>query len=147
MNSTASKSSVRSQVSRNAVALISLVIAITSLSYNTWRNEHTEANRNIRVAGFELLSKLSELKELVYLGHYDHDMQRGNPRIGWTYVVTIGDLSELLPEPLPQKTRQLNDVWSDNWEGVGRDQSSVDRIDAAIDELRKSTLQVIESLK
>jgi len=33
------------QVRRNSVALISLVVAVTSLSYNTWRNEATEHNR------------------------------------------------------------------------------------------------------
>jgi len=34
------------QLRRNIVALISLTIAISSLGYNTWRNEHTEDNRN-----------------------------------------------------------------------------------------------------
>ena len=146
MNHTEPGQSVRSQLSRNAVALISLTIAIASLAYNTWRNERNEMNDNTRVAAFQLLSKLSELKEVVYLGHYDHDLQRGNPRIGWTYVITLGDLSELLPEPLPQRTRQLNAVWTDNWEGVGSDQSSVDKIDAAIDELRTSTLRLIKTI-
>ena len=32
------RESIREQLRRNAVALISLVIAITSLGYNTWRN-------------------------------------------------------------------------------------------------------------
>jgi len=146
MNESDPVQSFRSQLSRHAVALISLAIAIAGLSYNTWRNERNEVNNNMRVASFELLSTLSELKELVYLGHYDHDTQRGNPRIGWTYVVTLGDLGELLPEPLPQKTRQLNQVWSDNWEGVGSNQSNVDKIDAAIDELRTSTLQLIKTI-
>ena len=146
MNHTEPGQSVRSQLSRNAVALISLTIAIASLAYNTWRNERNEMNDNTRVAAFQLLSKLSELKEVVYLGHYDHDLQRGNPRIGWTYVITLGDLSELLPEPLPQRTRQLNAVWTDNWEGVGSNQSSVDKIDAAIDALRVSTLRLIKTI-
>jgi len=146
MNESEPVQSVRAQLSRHSVAIISLTIAIASLSYNTWRNERNEVNNNMRVAAFELLATLSALKELVYLGHYDHDQQRGNPRIGWTYVITLGDLGELLPEPLPQKVRQLNQVWSDNWEGVGSSQSSVDKIDAAIDELRITTLQVIKSI-
>lgn len=138
--------SVRAQLSRHAVAIISLIIAVASLSYNTWRNERNEVNNNMRVAAFELLSTLSELKALVYLGHYDQDRERGNPRIGWTYVVTLGDLGELLPEPLPQKTRHLKEVWKDSWEGVGSIQSDVDNIDAAIDELRASTLQLIKTI-
>jgi hypothetical protein len=135
-----------SQLSRNAVAIISLALAIASLSYNTWRNERNEVNNNMRMAAFELLSTLSELKALVYLGHYDHDTERGNPRIGWTYVVILSDLGELLPEPMPENTRHLKQVWGDSWEGIGSLQSDVDRIDAAIDELRGSTLQLIRTI-
>jgi uncharacterized membrane protein YebE (DUF533 family) len=40
---------IKEQVRRNAVALISLVIAITSLGYNTWRNEASENNRTQRL--------------------------------------------------------------------------------------------------
>ena len=36
------------QLRDNAVALISLVVALGSLGYNTWRNERTEHNRNVR---------------------------------------------------------------------------------------------------
>ena len=61
----ASMSTVRQQLRNNAVALISLVVALGSLSYNTWRNERTESNRNIRTATFELLVKLSELERVV----------------------------------------------------------------------------------
>jgi len=45
----------RKQLHRNAVALISLAVAITSLGYNTWRNEVSEQNRNQRCGSFELL--------------------------------------------------------------------------------------------
>ena len=41
---------LRQQLRNNSVALISLVVALTSLAYNTWRNERTEHNRNIRTA-------------------------------------------------------------------------------------------------
>jgi hypothetical protein len=146
MNEPEPVQSIWAQISRNAVAIISLTLAIASLSYNTWRNERNEVNINTRVAAFELLSTLSELKALVYLGHYDQDRERGNPRVGWTYVVTLGDLGELLPEPLPQKTQHLKQVWRDSWEGVGSNQSDVDNIDTAIDELRASTLRLIKTI-
>ena len=42
------------QVRRNLVALISVFIAVSSLSYNTWRNEESEHNRNQRMASFEV---------------------------------------------------------------------------------------------
>lgn len=48
------------QLRSNAVALISLAVALTALGYNTWRNERTEHNRNIRVAAFEVLTQLGK---------------------------------------------------------------------------------------
>lgn len=48
---------IRQQLRNNAVALISLAVAIGSLGYNTWRNERTEHNRNVRTAAFELLMR------------------------------------------------------------------------------------------
>jgi len=42
---------MREQIRNNMVALISLLIALSALGYNTWRNELTERNRNIRDAG------------------------------------------------------------------------------------------------
>ena len=97
----------------------------------------------MRMAAFELLSTLSELKALVYLRHYDRDTERGNPRIGWTYLVT---LCELLPGPMPEKKLRLKQVWSESREGIRSLQSDVDRIDAAIDELRGSPLQLIRAI-
>ena len=43
------------QLQKNSLSLISLFVAFSALSYNTWRNEQTEYNRNIRSAGFEVL--------------------------------------------------------------------------------------------
>ncbi len=33
------------QIKRNQLAIISLVVALIALGYNTWRNELTEENR------------------------------------------------------------------------------------------------------
>ena len=38
------KITFRQQLQRNAVALISLTVAISSFAYNSWRNELTEQN-------------------------------------------------------------------------------------------------------
>jgi hypothetical protein len=43
------------QILGNALAVISLCVALSALGYNTWRNELTEHKRNIRQAGFEML--------------------------------------------------------------------------------------------
>ena len=82
----------REQIRRNAVALISLVVALSTLLYTTWRNEETEDNWNTRVAGFEMLTTLGELQRIVYLNHYDGDLDEGNPRKGWVRVMVLRDL-------------------------------------------------------
>jgi len=139
---------LREQLRNNAVALISLVIALTSLGYNTWRNERTEHNRNIRTAAFELLTKLAEFERVVFLAHYDRDRSSGNPRTGWTYVIVIQDLAEVVPGAVQPRAKQLLGVWRENWENLGAaDEAPIDRIDSAITDLRRATLDTLHSLR
>ena len=141
------KNSIKNQLRRNTVALISLVVAVTSLGYNTWRNEQSEANRNVRDAGIELLLKFGELDRVVFFSHYERDRNRGNPRLGWAYVLTIRDLGTLMPEPASQSTAALVDVWESNWPGLGGDSNEpAERISAAIDQGRNDILALLRSL-
>jgi len=55
---------LREQIRSNSVALISLSVALIALSYNTWRNETTESQRNIRQASFRVLESLGDLQEV-----------------------------------------------------------------------------------
>lgn len=140
-------SNIREQLRNNSVALISLFVALSGLGYNTWRNERTEHNRNIRTAAFEILTKLAEFERVVFLAHYDKDRAMGNPRIGWTYVIVIHDLSEVVPGAIEPKANALRAIWKDNWEGLGSDDdTAVDRIEAGIEGLRVATLDVLRSL-
>jgi len=139
---------LRQQLRNNAVALISLVVALGSLGYNTWRNERTEHNRNIRTATFELLTRLAELERVTYLAQYDRDLNGGNPRIGWTYVLVIRDLAVVVPEPVTAEATELQKVWSENWEGLGKDdETAVNRIDDAVGKLRAASLTTLRSLR
>ncbi|EGM69691.1 hypothetical protein [Shewanella sp. HN-41] len=100
------------QLQMNLLAMISLVVALSSLSYNTWRNEQTEANRNQRTAAFEMIHKLNELQEIVFYLHYDKDIDnKGNPRRGWVTLLTIKDLAQIMQEPIPQQAENLALVW------------------------------------
>jgi hypothetical protein len=138
----------RQQLRNNAVALISLVVALGSLGYNTWRNERTERNRNIRTATFELLMRLADLERVVFLAQYDRDASGGNPRTGWSYVLVIHDLAEVVPPPVPARAEQLRQVWSGNWEGLGKvDEHAVDRIDDEIVKLRAAALATLTALR
>jgi len=141
-------STIRQQLRDNAVALISLVLALTSLAYNTWRNERTEYNRNVRTATFELLGKLAELERVVFLAQYDRDASGGNPRTGWTYVLVIRDLATVVPAPVPRQAVRLQETWGANWQGLGKDdETAVGQIDDAIVALREASLATLKSLR
>ncbi len=143
----ATKTSFREQLRRNSVALISVFIAVSSLSYNTWRNERTEYNRNQRQASFQVLLKLGELQQLVFHRHYDMDAaDKGNPRTGWALVLTIRDLSQVLETPLPDESRNLVSIWDEHWSNLGEVQSSADAILAGIESVRAETLELLGNL-
>ena len=138
---------LRQQFKRNSLAIISLFVAFSALGYNTWRNEQTEENRNIRAAGFEMLLHIGQLQRISYLAHYDKDLQQGNPRSGWVEVLVLRDLSMLMPAELQQQTQRLFDSWKENWQGLGEDESAVAAIDNAINDLRKEVLESIKKLE
>lgn len=142
------KFNLLSQLQRNAVAIISLVVALTSLGYNTWRNEQSEGNRNQRFASFMILLKLNELQQLVFHRRYDPDLiVKGNPRTGWTYILTVNDLSQVLPPPLPVRADKLRATWNINWVNIENDQASVDNILSGLDEMRDETIQLLKTLE
>lgn len=59
------------------------------------------------MAAFETLLKLGELQQLVFHRDYDKAEDKGNPRTGWSYVLTIRDLTTLMPQPVPQSADPL----------------------------------------
>ncbi|UCG73740.1 MAG: hypothetical protein JSV45_05035 [Chromatiales bacterium] len=128
------------------VAIISLVVAFTALGYNTWRNEQSEFNRNIRRAGFEMLVHISALQRVTYLAHFEMDREGGNPRNGWVEVLVLRDLSMLMPDTSALRAEALYRAWNDNWRGLGEDDLAVAAIDQAIDNLRKDVVAILESL-
>ncbi len=139
---------IKEQVRRNAVALISLVVAITSLSYNTWRNEHSEFNRNQRQASFQILLTLGELQELVFHSIYDPDfINAGNARTGWALVLTLQDLSQVIEGEVSERAADLHGTWGDHWRGIQNQASDSEAaVNDAIAGLRNATLTRLAEL-
>ena len=135
------------QLKQNQLAIISLLVALTALGYNTWRNELTEVNRNYREAGFEMLMHVSELQKIVFLAHYDKDPVEGNPRKGWTEVLTLKDLAVLMPPAEQLRVAELEDAWAKNWTKLGNDDAGAEAIDTRIDDLRSDILNALQSLE
>lgn len=135
------------QVQRNLLAIISLVVAISALSYNTWRNETTEENRNIRLASFEVLVQLGKLQIITDHVHYGNANNTANPITGWGHVAMIDDLSFLMPAPLPDEAEKLKKVWQENWEGLGTDDSSAVIITETITSMRKTVKARLKTIR
>ncbi len=116
---------LKKQLHNNAVALISLFIAVSSLAYNTWRNETTEEQRNVRHAAFRVLENLGELQQVVDYRHYylpfnQDSHQEGQLRLrGFGNAAMIHDLMMLMPAPAPQAGEELNQLWIDRFQQLG----------------------------
>ena len=137
---------IKSELRNHAVAIISLVIALTSFSYTAWRMERSEQNLTTRDAAFQMLVALGAMKQVVYHGHYDHDKVAGNPRTGWVYVETIRDFGSSMPAPVPAKAEALLQSWKNHWEGIGTRDEDADAITDALDECRAAVVASVRSL-
>lgn len=139
---------IREQVRRNLVAIISLAVAITSLGYNTWRNEESEGNRNQRLVSIEVLRNLGQLQQVVYHRHWDNDdKDKGNPLTGWAIVLTTNDLAMVLESPLPESAEELRATWDQNSGKLGgRKDEPAELIIDAIEQLRDDVHALLDDL-
>lgn len=135
------------QIRQNMLAIISLIVAISALSYNTYRNELTELNRNKRSAGFELLKELNQLQLLIDYAHYDKDTEQGNPITGWGHVMYVKDMSHLISANVVADADHLGEIWAVEWETVYDNSASNQRITEGVNALRSRVRQEINALK
>lgn len=119
------------QLRRNAVALISLFIAITSLGYNSWRNETTEAQRNVREAAFEMVRISATLQRDLFLQRYSQDSESWHR--GWSSVISLQTLARLLSEDVLRASENLHRIWSDQAARLrSANRSEADSAEAAV---------------
>lgn len=153
---------IRQQIHNNAVALISLFIAISSLGYNTWRNETTEAQRNERHAAFKVLENLGALQEVVDARYYyqafgEHEASEGQLRLrGFGSVAMTRDLMNLMPPPAPAAGQRMHALWIEHFgaldeldEDGGHSDSAKEAVRAltgAIEETRNAVIDVLKRL-
>ena len=139
---------ISEQLRTNAVAIISLVVALSGLGYNTWRNESTESNKNIREAGFFMMRELTELQEVVLYARFDSDDDRGDIKSGWSHVLAVKDISYAMPESVQKDAAALSVIWQTNSHGITSDQDdSYQQIDQAIDKVKKQIVSAINDLE
>ena len=136
---------ILNQLRNNAVAIISLVVALSGLGYNTWRNESTEANKNVRDAGLFMMQELTKLQEVVFYARYDIDDDRGDIKTGWVHVLAIKDISYAMPESVQKSAINLSQVWSKHSNGLNAEQAaSYKAVDESIEAIK---VQIVNSIK
>ena len=137
----------RRPIRDNLVALVSIAVALFALGYNTWRNERTERNRNVRVAGIEMLREIGSLQQIIFYAHFAEGDARGDPRMGWADVLTLSDLAELMPPDVASDAAKLRATWEADAEHLVDQDDAFARIDGAIDTLRQATLAELRALR
>lgn len=142
-----SRLTIKEQFRRNTVALISLVVAVTSLSYNTWRNEASEHNRNQRVISIEILLMLSELQQVILDRRYGKEEDgKSSLRKGWVIVLTIKDISMVATGAVPDSADRLFEVWQRHSGSLGTSDDAKQQIESALEEIRHDTHKILRSL-
>ncbi len=140
-------STVREQVRRNLVAIISLVVAVTSLGYNTWRNEASEGNRNIRVAGMEIIGQLAGLQQVMFFARFSPDDARGDARTGWTHVLAVQDYAAVMPSGVMDAADELTTAWQANASNLASEGGTpYELVDAEIESVKAATLNALAAL-
>lgn len=140
--------SIRRQILDNSVALVSLVVALSALGYNTWRNETTEAQRNVRHASFSVLESLGALQQVVdyryyYLPFEGGGRVEGESRVrGFGHVAMIRDLMMLMPPPAPAAGDALQAAWNKGFNALDDLESGDRHTDAAIRSERELTERI-----
>jgi hypothetical protein len=135
------------QLLTHSVAVVSLITAITGLSYNAWQANQNEINQNMRVAAFEVLKNLGELQTVVNYAHFSRDKTRGNPIEGWKHVLMVRDLSYLLEVSAQKESQLLYDKWQRDWEKIEVNPAVEEQISNQITKTRQAVLSTIDALE
>lgn len=139
---------LRESVRQNLLALISLWLALFALGYNTWRNETTEGQRNVRDAGFIVLRSLGELQELADARFYGGKKNETNRIAIWGRVLLIRDIAELVSEQSKQRADALYATWSELAAAFDAgDAEAEKRFAAATREAREQVLADLRALR
>ncbi|AKE51857.1 hypothetical protein [Kangiella geojedonensis] len=149
------KISFRQQFSNNLIAIISLLVAVAALTYNTWRSSTTELNRNYRSASFELIIQLAELQSITNDLHFNApadnnaEWQRYFDKAliqGWGHIALIEDLSPLLSADFSQEAQKLKATWQQSHRQLSSSPAAEQDITERIQAMRTMTRQFIATL-
>ena len=133
---------------RHGVAFVSLAVALLGLAYNTWRNETTEAHRNVRQAAFTVLEELGELQQVVDQRFYAGKASEVNRIAGWGKVALVRDMGMLVSPATSRQASQLFASWQGRLDAMDNGDAHAEReISGAIAATREQVLRDLEALQ
>jgi hypothetical protein len=139
---------VRGAIQRHGVALVSLFVALSGLAYNTWRNETTEAHRNVRQAAFVVFEQLGQLQQVVDQRYYAGKVTDVNRIAGWGKVALIRDMAMLISPNASRQSARLFETWQGQLDLLDRGEPAAEReISTAIAGVREQVLRDLEALQ
>lgn len=143
------ESGLLAQIRKNALALLSLMVALSALSYNTWRNESSEANRNVRAAEFEMLRHLIDVQQVVDQALLPGGVEQAQARqqalnTGLNRVLLIRDLARLTPSQVEQCAEKLRADWVTHSSALEQGKSAAGK--AASDQLSEQIWHTREAV-
>ena len=138
--------SFKQQLQNNLLAVISLVIALSALGYNSWRNEQSEENRNFRGAGFEIMREAANLQLLIDTSTYSEIPAETDAIRGWVSVNLIVSLADIMTPEVKRKAIHLKSVWSQNWAFLYNDKKVNEKISIANSQLVETVRQQLINL-
>ena len=139
--------SFKVQFKSNLVAIISVVIAILALSYNSWRNELSEDNRNVRAAGFEIMREAAKLQFYIDTTTYTEASKDDDVIQGWVSINLMISLAELMSPTIRLQAHTLKQVWAENWSKLASDKKANQSITDATNQLVKAVRQHLKRLR
>lgn len=143
------------QFRANWLAFVSLAIAVFGLLYNTWRNETTEHQRNVREAAFFTIQRLTDFQSAVNQVVYRDGCERGLHIEAWGHLQAIETLSNILPDDAMADSRALKTVWSNAAQTLCQPQTDQDtrraldqqQIYPAVQRLERSIVETVRALQ
>ncbi len=128
----------------NWLALFSLAIALFGLGYNTYRNETTEQQRNVREAAFVVIDALGELQQLADTRFFGGDRSEANRIAIWGRVTLIRDVAGLVSHSAGDRAQSLAATWEAQASAFDRGDRDAERTFAQAD--AASRAQVLADL-
>lgn len=128
----------------NWLALFSLAIALFGLGYNTYRNETTEHQRNVREAAFVVIDALGELQQLADTRFFGGDRSEANRIAIWGRVILIRDVAGLVSRSAGDRAQSLAETWEAQATAFDRGDRAAER--AFAEAVAASRAQVLADL-